>query len=353
MDSRYHALCQWVAQQLNEPQVELSVVSGDASFRRYFRYTRGSESWIAMDAPPEKEDSTRFVAIAQSWFAQGIRVPEIKALNMEHGFMLLSDFGSSLLLAPLNPSSPDVSQGEHYYTKAMQALIQIQSSAHQDLDLPLYDEALLQREMALFKDWLLEAKLGIQLSQQEVESLKQCLVLLQARAEAQVQVVVHRDYHARNLMICADDRLGIIDFQDAVIGPITYDLVSLLRDCYIVWPLEQVHLWCKAFFELISKHQPDYANRIGSAERFQEDFDLMGLQRHLKVAGIFARLSLRDGKHGYLADIPRTLNYIVSVSKGLLEKNAQAFACLAFLVDLIESKVLPEALKPEFIPSTL
>lgn len=147
MDTRYHALCQWVAQQLNEPQVELSVVSGDASFRRYFRYTRGSESWIAMDAPPDKEDSTRFVAIAQSWFAQGIHVPEIKALSMEEGFMLLSDFGSSLLLASLNPSSPNIQQGQHYYTKAMQALIQIQSSAHEALSLPLYDEALLQREM--------------------------------------------------------------------------------------------------------------------------------------------------------------------------------------------------------------
>lgn len=341
MDARYHALCLWVAQQLKQDKVELSVVSGDASFRRYFRYTSEGETWIAMDAPPEKEDSNSFVSIAKNWFSQGIQVPQIRALNLEDGFMLLSDFGEKLLLSSLNPSRPNEQQGKHYYSKAMCALVQIQALDSKQIDLPPYDSSLLQREMALFKDWLIEAKLGLSLSDEESQGLVACLSLLEKRALAQVQVTVHRDFHARNLMICEDDSLGIIDFQDAVYGPITYDLVSLLRDCYIVWPIDLVTHWCKEFYDMLLEQKPQALEQIGDFKRFKEDFDLMGLQRHLKVAGIFARLSLRDGKHSYLADIPRTLEYIVSVSKQLLSDSPNDFAELASLVSLIENRILP------------
>tara|TARA_R110002072_G_scaffold47597_2_gene130749 strand:+ start:16871 stop:17926 length:1056 start_codon:yes stop_codon:yes gene_type:complete len=341
MDARYQALCQWVAQQLNQDKVELSVVSGDASFRRYFRFTLNEQSWVVMDAPPDKEDSTHFVRIAKSWYSQGIQVPKIIALNLEDGFMLLSDFGETLLLSALNPQKIDLQQGKHYYTKAMQVLVQIQTIDSQQLDLPLYNSGLLQQEMALFKDWLIEAKLGLDLSDEESLGLNACLSLLEERALAQHQVTVHRDFHARNLMICDDDCLGVIDFQDAVHGPITYDLVSLLRDCYIVWPTELVTQWCVEFYDLLIEKNPDALSYLGDFEHFKEDFDLMGLQRHLKVAGIFARLSLRDGKHGYLADIPRTLDYILAVSKQLISGSPSKFNVLTHLVNLIESRVLP------------
>lgn len=338
MNSRHDVLCRWLSQQLNQDQVHLSVVSGDASFRSYYRVISGENSWIVMDAPPEKEDSTGFVEIARKWLAQGVQVPEIKAYNLKDGFMLLSDFGEKLLLSELHPKKPHVDQGLHYYTKAMTALAHIQST---QLSLPVYDSALLRNEMALFKDWLLEAKLGLELSEQESKDLSSCLRLLEERALSQEQVVVHRDYHARNLMICDDDSLGIIDFQDAVIGPITYDLVSLLRDCYIVWPDDLVSQWCQEFYQLLIQQHPQLVQRLGGFKRFKEDFDLMGLQRHLKVAGIFARLSLRDEKHTYLADIPRTLEYIISVSKSLIASSETEFKILISLVSLIEQRVLP------------
>jgi aminoglycoside/choline kinase family phosphotransferase len=344
MDNRYQALCQWLADVLQVEDVELSVVSGDASFRRYFRFTQGENSWIAMDAPPEKEDCSSFVHIARHWFEQGIRVPEIVALDLEKGFILLTDFGDSLLLSALQPEYPNPAQGQHYYSKAMFVLDRIQKLDADQANLPRYDAELLQREMALFRDWLLDAKLGIALTHTESQALQDCFDFLMQRAQAQPQVVVHRDYHARNLMICEDDELGVLDFQDAVIGPITYDLVSLLRDCYIVWPEEDVQLWCREFYSLITQ----YRGKIGSFEQFKEDFDLMGLQRHIKVAGIFARLSLRDGKHAYLKDIPRTLNYIIKVANSLLTQSPERFAAIKPLLTLIEQQVLPLTGLPEF-----
>jgi len=345
MDTRYQALCQWLADVLQVDEIELSVVSGDASFRRYFRLTLGENSWIAMDAPPEKEDSSSFVRIARYWFEQGIRVPDIVALDLEKGFMLLSDFGQSLLLSALQPDYPNLERGKHYYGKAMQILGRIQSLDASPTNLPNYDDALLQREMALFTDWFLQAKLGLALTEAETQALQGCFDFLAQRALAQKQVVVHRDYHARNLMICEDDELAVLDFQDAVIGPVTYDLVSLLRDCYIVWPEDNVDQWCREFYSLITQ----YGEHAGSYEQFREDFDLMGLQRHLKVAGIFARLSLRDGKHAYLQDIPRTLDYIIKVSSSLLAQSAERFAVIKPVLTLIEQQVLPLISQPEFL----
>lgn len=345
MDTRYQALCQWLANVLQLDKVELSVVSGDASFRRYFRLTLGENSWIAMDAPPEKEDSSSFVRIARHWFEQGIRVPEIVALDLDKGFMLLSDFGQNLLLPDLQPDYPNLEQGKHYYGKAIEILGRIQSLDAAPANLPNYDAALLQREMALFKDWFLEAKLGLALTEAETLALQDCFDFLTQRALAQQQVVVHRDYHSRNLMICEDDELAVLDFQDAVIGPVTYDLVSLLRDCYIVWPDESVSQWCHQFYSLITQNN---SAQPGGFERFKDDFDLMGLQRHIKVAGIFSRLSLRDGKHAYLQDIPRTLKYIMKVSSALLAQSPERFAVIEPLLTLIEQQVLPLTSLPDF-----
>lgn len=347
MDQRYQALSHWVAQVLQQDKVELSVVSGDASFRRYFRYSANGKSWIAMDAPPQKEDSTGFIKIAREWFGQGIRVPEIIALDLQQGFLLLSDFGDRLLLGALNPQEPDRVNGDKYYHKAMRILCRIQSLDSESAKLPLYDSKLLQTEMALFKNWLLDAKLGLKLSDKQAADLQACFDFLEQRALAQTQVVVHRDYHARNLMICDDDELGVLDFQDAVIGAATYDLVSLLRDCYIVWPDQAVEHWCRVFYELSQSTETAIA-LPSSFEAFKEDFDLMGLQRHIKVAGIFCRLSIRDGKHGYLKDIPRTLDYILRVAHSLIDRDAQRFSSLLPLVQMIEQEVYSRVLAPSF-----
>ncbi|WP_271273113.1 aminoglycoside phosphotransferase family protein [Aliamphritea hakodatensis] len=280
-------------------------VSGDASFRRYFRLISGQQSWILMDAPPEKEASLPFVKIADSWYSQGIKVPQVIAADLSLGYMLLSDLGDEQYLPHLNDSSAD-----DLYTRALDELLLIQKATDvAGFPLPEYDEALLQREMALFHDWFLQDLLGLTIKP-GVEHLWQevCAQLVNS-ARAQPQVAVHRDYHSRNLMVCGDS-LGVIDFQDAVIGPVTYDLVSLLRDCYIAWPDIKVYGWVDQYGA-----QLEAEGVLESFDRteFYYWFDLMGVQRHLKASGIFARLKLRDGKDGYLADIPRTLHYIIRV----------------------------------------
>jgi len=309
MDSRQESLTRWCAQQCNMATTTLETVSGDASFRRYFRVFTSAGSRIAMDAPPEKEDSSAFIHIAKQWRAQGIQVPAIIAHDLSQGFVLLEDFGNDVLLDTLNPKQPSVALGDQFYAKAIDALIEIQTHVPVD-DLPPYDAALLDREMALFTDWLLDKKLEISRSPSEDALIHDAFSRLRESALAQTQTVVHRDYHSRNLMICEDQSLGILDFQDAVRGPITYDLVSLLRDCYICWPIENVERWCDQYWQLAQREGICNADQ----NTFQRWFDWMGIQRHLKAAGIFARLSLRDGKHGYLADIPQTVGYIAQVS---------------------------------------
>jgi len=316
MDLRQEKLTKWVAEALNQTNLSLEMVSGDASFRRYFRARVEGETWIAMDAPPDKEDSSSFVAIAKYWLSQGIQVPTIHHYDLELGFLLLNDFGDDVLLASLFSEASEVvpksASGDHYYGLAMQTLIEIQEiNSDSNYALPPYDVELLQREMALFPDWLLEKKLGLILSTSERTMLMQSFNVLADSALAQPQVPVHRDYHARNLMVLKDDSLGVIDFQDAVFGPVTYDLVSLLRDCYIVWPDEKVKQWCQQYYALLKAH----GHLNYDWFQFKTWFDLMGLQRHLKAAGIFARLSLRDGKHSYLDDIPRTVDYLARVSR--------------------------------------
>lgn len=336
MDTRLQALNQWVRQQMLSDQVkaasvsELETVSGDASFRRYFRSQvtfsdADPISVIAVDAPPDKEDSRAFVSLAESFKAQGVNVPDVYAADFEQGFMLLSDFGDTLLLSVLDGSN--VAQ---YYDRALSDLVILQQCQF-DTPLPPYDDALLMREMNLFPDWLLKQHLKLHLTPGEEQLIADAFHYLRDQALSQPQVTVHRDYHARNLMLTGDGSLGCIDFQDAVHGPITYDALSLLRDCYVRWPADQVRRWALGY-----KEKLQLMGKLSSIDdaQFMHWFNTMGAQRHLKAAGIFARLYHRDGKAGYLADIPRTVNYI--------REEVQGINALIEFRDFLQTRVVPE-----------
>lgn len=307
MDVRQQDIIQWIENDLGYKNYSLKPASADASFRRYFRLEDKSngDSKIIMDAPPDKEDSHPFIRIASSLGDIGLNVPKVYAQNFEQGFFLLSDLGSIDYLTEVNESNAD-----QLYMDAMQALLVLQSQSN--LSLPAYDAVLLNQEMNLFIDWFLVKHKQLELSQPETEMLKKAFAFLVESALAQPQVSVHRDYHSRNLMVTSAQNPGVLDFQDAVIGPITYDLVSLLRDCYVTWPAEKVAQWLKHYHELaIDKGLLQQT----SHQQLEVWFDLMGLQRHLKAIGIFSRLNYRDGKAGYLNDIPRTLSYVTMVSE--------------------------------------
>ncbi|MCB1758984.1 MAG: phosphotransferase [Gammaproteobacteria bacterium] len=312
----------WLGERLGAEDFKLRLLCGDASFRRYFRVEGGSgERWIAMDAPPEKEQSDTFVEIAERLAAHGLHVPRIHAKSLAQGFLLLEDLGSVHYLDALDERSAGTLYGD-----ALAALATIQSCVP-NADLPPYDRAMLMREMALFREWLLERMLGLSLDQGEAAALDRICALLADNALAQPTVCVLRDYHSRNLMVCDSANPGILDFQDAVNGPVTYDLVSLLRDCYIAWPRARVRQWAWEYFDLACR-----SGILRSADKpaFQRWFDLMGVQRHLKAAGIFARLDARDGKPGYLKDIPRTLEYVLQ-----LEDEYPELATLCRLIERV------------------
>ena len=279
----------------------------DASFRRYFRIQQGDASYILMDAPPDKEDCRSFIHVSELLLGLGLHVPEILARNVEQGFLLLSDLGSRLYLDELNEKSVD-----RLYGDALGALAALQSCDPDNSSLPLYTRELLLLEMSLFRDWLIGAHLNIRLDQAQQQDLKNSCELLAENALQQAAVCVHRDFHSRNLMVSAYNNPGILDYQDAVIGPVTYDLVSLLRDCYISWPRQRVEDWAMGYFELAQQTGILRQNQVNE-QQFLKWFDWMGVQRHLKAAGIFARLNHRDGKPGYLKDIPRTLGYVSDV----------------------------------------
>lgn len=311
MDERLQQLSEWTARILSArgatPPADfaLSTVSGDASFRRYFRARIGEASWIAMDAPPAQEDSRPFLAIARAWHGAGIRVPDVYADDLAQGFLLIEDLGDELYTTVIEAGNCD-----RLYRTAINELLRIQQTDDPaGYPLPPYSVELLQTEMNLFRDWLCGELLQLEVPAVWFNPLRDALI---ANAQAQPQVPVHRDYHARNLLWCGDDAPGVLDFQDAVRGPVTYDLVSLLRDCYLCWPEDRVRGWAL-----------DYAARARQAglhdatdAAFLHWFDRMGIQRHLKASGIFARLWLRDGKPGYLADIPRTLGHILRAHPG-------------------------------------
>ena len=298
--------------------------SDDASFRRYFRVSTKGGTFIAMDSPPDKEAVEPFMRIAEQMRSVGLHVPEVLAHDTERGFLLVSDLGSRLYLEALNADTV-----ERLYGDALSALAVIQACAPTQ-GLPSYDAALLRRELELFPQWLLERRLGLNLSPEERSALEQVFRLLIDAALEQPRVFVHRDYHSRNLMVTASPSPGILDFQGAVLGPVTYDLVSLLRDCYVRWPRDKVQDWAWGYFELAVQSGILRAEHEGD---FQRWFDLMGVQRQLKASGIFTRLYLRDGKPGYLEDIPRTLGYVLEV--------APSYPSLAPLADLIAQRVMP------------
>jgi len=303
MSDRSTNLNRWL-DQLGYRDFRLSPASEDASFRSYLRLETDAESLIIMDAPPDREPCDQFIAVSRKLRNAGLSAPEIFAQNRTQGFLLLTDFGGRDYLSQLDPESEATLYGD-----ALRALLLMQARIDA-ADLPLYDAALLSQEMDLFHDWFLGKLLGISLDQEQQatwQSIKQTLI---ENALAQPQVFVHRDYHSRNLMRLESHNPGILDFQDAVKGPITYDLVSLLRDCYIAWPLVRVKQLALDYYETARGH--DLVDV--EAAQFMHWFNLMGIQRHLKAIGIFSRLNIRDGKPGYLRDIPRTLEYVRQVS---------------------------------------
>ena len=305
-DNRLEQLKQWLDEHLQGKNWEIEVASADASFRRYFRVVENGKTMIAMDAPPDKEDIKPFIHVASAFKALNVNVPEIYVQDLEQGFMLIQDFGAGCYLDKLNEQTADA-----LYADAMQALLRLQCSAKpKNEGFPPYDSTLLTNEMNLFRDWFLGRHLEIELDDAVNLLLDTTFVVLKDNALAQEQVWVHRDYHSRNLMIYDADNPGIIDFQDAVEGAITYDLASLLRDCYIAWPDEKVYAWVDKYLQELQAR--DFCTKV-SPDEFKRWFDLMGMQRHLKAIGIFSRLNYRDSKPGYLNDIPRTLAYVENV----------------------------------------
>jgi len=304
-DTRLDGLRDWLAQHTDLKHFALAPASADASFRRYFRVTADAASYIAMDAPPEKEDSRPFVAIDRLLEAAGVNVPHIHAQGLDEGYLLLSDFGNRHYLSALGEDSVEALYGD-----ALATLLRIQQAPTDDL--PPYDRQLLWREMELFRDWFLGTHLGLRLDTTQHAALDEAFEALIRAALEQPRVFVHRDYHSRNLMVVPERNPGVLDFQDAVHGPLTYDLVSLLRDCYIAWPRQRVEGWALGY-----RDRAVAAGIIGALDDrdFLRWFDLMGIQRHLKAIGIFARLNHRDGKPGYLADIPRTLDYVLAAGR--------------------------------------
>lgn len=322
-DERFERLREWAGDVLGHRHAgahwRVSPLGGDASFRRYFRVhlDEAPHSYLLMDAPPPREDCRPFVRVAQQLLAHGVPAPAVLAAELDEGYLLLEDFGDELYLSALQQAveqyGPDGgARAAELYHLAFDALLRIQAVPAGEL--PAYDRQALRREMALFDEWFCGGLL-----EQPVESDRRVLLEavyseLEDSALAQPQVFVHRDYHSRNLMLRRqnpDGLPGVIDFQDAVRGPVTYDPVSLLRDCYIVWPAEQVEEMALRYRDDLVRH--GIVTGYGD-EDFLRDFDLMGLQRHIKVLGIFSRLYLRDGKSRYLGDLPVVMDYVRTVS---------------------------------------
>lgn len=307
MDDRQQQLRQWVQGRL--PAVsgfqEWECVAGDASARRYFRLRRDGESWIAVDAPPSSEKNTEFLQVRELLAARGACVPQLFEVDRGQGFMLLADLGDRQLLEELDDSTVDAT-----YHQALALLRGLYRLPLQVGQLPDYDAALLEEELQRFPRWFCQALLGCELGESGHRVFAECAARLIETALEQPRVFVHRDFHSRNLLVQPDGGLGVIDFQDALYGPVTYDPASLLKDCYINWPRVRVESWLEEHRLAL---QGDGMPGIPAAAEFLRWFDWMGLQRHLKVLGTFARLYLRDGKSAYLHDLPLVLAYVDEV----------------------------------------
>lgn len=307
-DPRFIQLSQWLGS-LSSPTLHLDTLrpaSADASFRRYFRVDAADGvSYIAMDAPPQQENVPAFVQVAELFGKAGASVPEIVAQNVENGFLLLSDLGSTTYLHALNHDN-----AYKLYIDALDTLVLIQTQSQPGV-LPEYDREFLLKELTIFTDWYIGKHLNVTLTDAQTTSLNKVFDALLANILAQPQVYVHRDYHSRNLMVLAKNNPGVLDFQDARYGPITYDAVSLLRDAYIAWDEEIVIDLAIRYWERAKRAGLPIASDV---DAFYRDFEYAGLQRHLKILGIFTRLYHRDGKDAYLADLPQVLTYVRSVA---------------------------------------
>lgn len=308
MDNRFDVFRQWIRLALGEPEANPVPLAGDASRRSYFRLSLSGTTCIAMDASAVPAEADRYVTVARAFADLGLNVPRVLAQDRDRGFVLMSDLGERNYLSALTDNTV-----ERLYGDALGALIVLQAGTFAStIELPACDEALLRRELEIFRAWYLERHLGRTLNPAEQADFAALGDILVGSALEQPQVWTHRDYHSRNLMVTTQNNPGILDFQDAVQGPVTYDLVSLLRDCYISWPRARVEEWVLGYFDLA---QQSGIPTGGDDVKFLRWFDLMGVQRHLKAAGIFARLKHRDGKPDYLADIPRTLGYVAEVAE--------------------------------------
>lgn len=318
---------QWAQSVLNNPQFTLESASADASFRSYWRGTDQGRSLIVMDAPPDKEDTGPWLAMTKRLTDAGLNAPLVFATDAENGFVLMSDLGTRLFLPELNEATAD-----GLYAQAMDALLCLQTKVASQ-DLPRYDEARLVAEMELMPTWFLQRHLGFSPECEQWDVIEMAFRALVENANRQTACFVHRDYHSRNLLISETGDPGILDFQDAVHGPMTYDLVSILRDCYIAWPQARVEAWVEAY----RQRAEAVGLATGNAAQFLRAFDLMGLQRHLKVLGIFCRLYYRDGKAGYLNDLPLVWQYTREVGNRYPET--------AGLIALLESAIGPRDIR--------
>ena len=318
-DDRRASLERWLAARLNGARFSLAPASEDASFRRYFRATlEDGTTYVAMDAPPDKEDCRPFVHVAHLLAAAGVHAPRVHAQDLQAGFLLLADLGTRTYLQELNEAN-----AEGLFGDALDALVRWQLATRAG-ELPPYDEALLRREMSLFPDWYIARHRGIELPEKQRQALEHIFGLLVASALAQPRVFVHRDFMPRNLMVC-EPNPGVLDFQDAVLGPITYDVVSLFRDAFLSWEEERVLDWSVRYWQRARSAGLPVDADFGE---FWRALEWMGLQRHLKVLGIFARINYRDGKPRYLADTPRFIGYARAV--------ARRYAALAPLLKLLD-----------------
>ena len=325
MDDRLSALDAWLREVLRGAAFRLERASTDASFRRYFRaFLDDGRTFIAMDAPPEREDSSAFVHVARLIQDAGLNAPDVLHSDLAQGYLLLTDLGTRPYLAELQAGR----EVDRLFADASTALVRWQASTREG-ELPEYTEALLRREVDLFPDWYVGRHLGIELDQAQRQALEQVFARVLAQNLSQARVFVHRDFMPRNLMVC-EPNPGILDFQDAVLGPISYDIACLYRDAYISWDEERVLDGTIRYWEKARKARLPVP---GDFAEFWRDVEWMGLQRHLKVAGIFARLRHRDGKAGYVEDAPRFIGYLRHTATRYRE-----LAPLAELLDDLEGK---------------
>jgi aminoglycoside/choline kinase family phosphotransferase len=328
MDDRFRALQEWLGAALAGAAPRIEKASADASFRRYFRVFAGDRTLIAMDAPPERENTRAFVQVAALMKDAGLHVPEVLAQDLDRGFLLLTDLGTRSYLAALREGNVDALFGD-----ATTALVKWQAASRPG-ELPEYDEALLRRELELFPEWYIGRHRGVALTPRQRETLDWVFRRILDRNLAEARVYVHRDFMPRNLM-ASDPNPGVLDFQDAVFGPISYDVASLMRDAFVSWDEERVLDVTVRYWEKARKARLPVPADFGD---FWGDVEWMGLQRHLKVLGIFARLHYRDGKAGYLEDTPRFVRYVRHAAARYGD-----LAPLAKLLDEVEGERVPAA----------